>query len=107
MDGWLHDRAIATLAAAAAEHREGESAARARDGCGPFVVVATRDGEGALSAFLFTSNYHTKVYKAHASSTAISTVPSIFAVRAGGGVQSDDDRRPVSGSGATGTPSIM
>ena len=56
MDGRLHERAIATLATAAAEHREGESAARACDGRGPFVVVPTRDGEGALSAFLFTSN---------------------------------------------------
>ena len=49
----MHDWAIATLAAAAAEHREGESArARARDGSGPFVVVPTRDGEGALKRFL-------------------------------------------------------
>ena len=48
----MHDWAIATLAAAAAEHREGESAPRARDGSGPFVVVPTRDGEGALKRFL-------------------------------------------------------
>ena len=97
----MHDWAIATLAAAAAEHREGESArARARGGRGPFVVVPTRDGEGALKRLIHTLTKHTK-YKAHASSTAISTVPSIFAVRTGGGDQSDDDRRPPSGSGAS------